>query len=105
MSNFGLILSYILVAVAALGWIGGAVMNLIGDTKALIRSGIIVGGIIVLYFISYALAGNEVTAKYAQFGIDASSSQSIGAVLTLMYILLFGAIAGIIYTEVGKFFK
>ncbi len=101
--QIGLILTYILLAVGVLAAIIMPLFQAITtDPRSLLKSAMGLGFIVVIYFIGYALSGNEVTAKYTEFGVDASISKMVGGILNTMYILMFGALAGIIFTEVHK---
>ena len=61
--------------------------------------------LVVVYFISYAISGSEVTASYTKFNVGPDLSKLMGGALIMMYLLLGISILGIIYTEVGKIFK
>jgi hypothetical protein len=37
--------------------------------------------------------------------VDATLSQTVGGMLTMMYILLIGAVVGIVFTEISKAIK
>ena len=101
--HIGLIFTYILLTVGVLAAIIMPLFQAITtDPKSLLKSAMGLGVIVVIYFIGYALAGNEVTAKYSEFGVDASISKMVGGILNTMYILMFGALAGILFTEVHK---
>ncbi len=101
--QIGLILTYILLAVGVLAAIIMPLFQAITtDPRSLLKSAMGLGVIVVIYFIGYALSGSEVTAKYTEFGVDASISKMVGGILNTMYILMFGALAGIIFTEVHK---
>ena len=103
--NFGLVFSYILVIVAGLGAIVLPLINAMSNPKNLYKGLAGVAIIGVVFLISWAIAGNEVTASYTRYGVDASSSKIVGGALTMMYILVFAALAGIIYTELSKLIK
>ncbi|MCH8231551.1 MAG: hypothetical protein IIB82_02725 [Bacteroidetes bacterium] len=101
--HIGLIFTYILLTVGVLAAIIMPLFQAITtDPKSLLKSAMGLGVIVVIYFIGYALAGDEVTAKYSEFGVDASISKMVGGILNTMYILMFGALAGILFTEVHK---
>ena len=104
-SDYGLWISYILIIVAIAAAVGMPLWNSLSDPSTLKGAGIGIGVLVVLYFVSYAMSGDEVTAKYTQFGVDAGTSKAIGGVLTMMYLLLFFVIGGILYTEISKIFK
>lgn len=98
--------SYILTVVAVIGAVVGPVAtSIMSDPKSLVKSAIGLAGILVLFLICYAIAGNEVTDLYKRFNITEGGSKSIGGILITTYVLIFIAAIGIVYTEVGKFFK
>jgi len=104
--QIGLIFTYILLGV---GVIAVVVMPLVqaitSDPKSLLKSAMGLGALLVIYLISYAFASNEVTAKYIEFEVDSSISKLVGGLLITMYILITGALGGIIFTEFRKVAK
>jgi|8_EtaG_2_1085327.scaffolds.fasta_scaffold302537_1 hypothetical protein len=94
--------AYLLVIVAALGAIVLPLINALSNPKSLLKSalGILVIG--VVYLISWAISGDEVTAKYIKFDITSTSSQVIGGVLITTYLLMGIAVISIIYSEIRK---
>lgn len=103
--DIALYVSYGLIIIAALSAIILPLINSFSDPASLIKTAVGVGAVIVIFFIGYAIAGSEVTATYTRFEVDASASKWIGAALITMYIFLFGAILGILVTEVSKVFQ
>ncbi len=75
------------------------------DPKSLIKSAIGLGTLVLIYFIGYAIAGDEVTPKYVEFNVDSSISKMVGGILIAMYILMFTAVAGIFYSEIKNIIK
>ena len=100
--NFALVFSYILVIVAGLGVVVLPLINAMSNPKSLYKGLAGVAIIGVVFLISWGIAGSEVTASYTRYGVDASSSKMVGGALTMMYILIFIALIGIIYTEISK---
>ncbi len=84
----GLIVCYIFFGVAVLASVGLPLINAVKNPKGLITAlgGIV--GLVVLFGISYAISGSELTAKAAAIGETAASSRMIGAGLILFYIVL-----------------
>lgn len=80
-------------------------LNAIKSPKDLAKSGMGIGAIVVLFLVSYALSGSEVTAKYVSQGIGEGSSKMIGAGLTMFYIVFIIALIGIVYSEINKAIK
>ncbi len=103
--NIGLYVSYVLLGIAILSSIVLPLINSLDDTASLIRAGIGVGIIIVLYGISWAISGNEVIDAYIKWDIGEGISKAIDGALIMMYMLFIVAIGGIIYTEISKAIK
>ncbi len=99
-TDIGLQTSYILLILAIVGIIVGFVINAISNPTSVLRSGIGVVVILIVWGISYSISTNEVTKTYQEFNVDAGLSQMIGSVLTLTGTLGLLAILGIIITEV-----
>jgi hypothetical protein len=100
--DIALYASYILVLVAAIAAVVLPLIQSLGDPSSLIKSGIGLAALLVVFVIGYAISGNEVLPSYVEFDVDAGLSKFIGGLLMMMYLLIFAAIAGIIYTEVAK---
>ncbi len=100
-----LYLGYTLVIVAALAAIVLPLINALGNPGGLLKSGIGVIAIVVIYFISYAMSGAEVTAAYSKYEVGPELSKAVGGSLIMAYILLGISVIGIIYTEVSKIIK
>lgn len=98
--NPALYLAYAMVIIAAGAAIILPLLQAAGDPKALLKSGAGLLAIVVIFFIAYAISGNEVRPIYEQFGVTPGSSKVIGGGLIASYLLVFIALAGIIYTEV-----
>ncbi len=98
MIDAGLIFAYILIAACAGAAIILPIIQSLSDPKSLIKAGIGVGVLVVLFVVCFILAGGDT------FGADVSSATSkrVGAGLIMFYILALGAIGGIIYTEIVK---
>lgn len=100
--NIALYVSYLLVILAALGAIILPLINALGNPKSLVKSLIGVGALVVLFLVSWAISGDEVTAVYTKFDITSTSSRVIGGVLITTYLLMGVAILSIIYSEIRK---
>lgn len=98
--DIALYLSYIMVIVGGLGAIVLPLFQAAGDPKSLMKSGIGVAAILVVFFIAYAVSGNEVTPIYQQFNVDTGDSKLIGGAIITSYLLTIIAVVGIVYTEI-----
>jgi len=105
MLDFGLILFYALFGLGTLAAIGFAVYHLVSKPGALVRAAIVLGALLVLFGLSYALSGSEVNDVYRAQGVTESTSKLIGAGLIMFYLAFFIAIAALVYTEISKAFK
>jgi len=103
--DFFLYLGYIMVVVAAVSAVLFSLLNLVTNPKSMVRAGISVVGIVVLFLIAYSLSGNEVTVDYAKFNIDPDTSKLVGGSLIMTYLFIGITILGLIYTEVVKIVK
>ena len=109
MLDFGLYLSYILIAICIGAAIVLPLINSVSDPRSLLKIGAGVLALLVIIFVGYALSGTEVT----QIGADAMRTQNLGdnAVkwisggLIAMYILLVLAVLSIVFTEISGIFR
>ena len=103
--NIGLYVSYVLLGLAILSSLVLPLINSLDDKATLIKAGIGIGIILIIYVISWALSGNEVTEAYIKRDVGEGISKVIGGALIMMYMLFLVAIVGIIYTEISKAIK
>ena len=103
--NIGIILTYVMVAFAALAAIGFGIMKMMQNTNNAKKTLYTVGGLVIAFIIAYVLASDEVLNSYEKYKITASSSKQVGMGLITFYFLLFGAIAAILYAELSKVFS
>jgi len=97
--DVGLYVSYILVALCALAAVLIPLFQSFGDPQSLVKSGIGLGVLVVVFVIGYAFASGESNAT------TEGTAKMVGAGLISMYILFGGAILGIVYTEISKIIK
>ena len=81
------------------------IVNLFSNPKSLIRAGIGVVALLLVFFLVYSISDSTVTTKWAMLEQTPSDIKLIGAGLWMLYIFLFGSIAVMIYSEVSKMFK
>ena len=102
MANYGIIITYILLAVAAIAAIAFPIMHLVKNPKKAKQVGTAIGALLVVYILAYTLASDEVTEHYAKFDVTDTQSKQVGTGLIVFYILAFGAVVSALYTELGK---
>jgi len=104
------IMLYATYLLAVVGTILSIVMPLLkslDDPKGLMKSGLGVLGLAVLFFICYFLSGNEVLPKFEgePFNLTPGMSQLIGGMLVMTYVLTVITIVSILVTELTKAVK
>jgi hypothetical protein len=97
--------AYALIIIAAVAAIVLPLVNALSNPKALLMTGLGVVALVVIFFISYGISGSEVTPVYTKFDVGPYLSKVVGGALIMMYMLLFLAIIGILYSEVSKIFR
>ncbi|MCW5910710.1 MAG: hypothetical protein KIT62_06530 [Cyclobacteriaceae bacterium] len=103
--DIGLYIAYVFFGIALIAAIALPAINVAKSPGNLFKSLIALGGLVVLFFVAYALADSEVSLRAASLGQTGSSVKLIGAGLILFYIVLLVAIVGIIFSEINKALK
>ena len=105
--NAGLWLTYIMVAGGALAAIAFPVMFLVKNPEK--AKGALKGivGLIAVVVLSYILASGDIMEfpGSEKFGMTESSTKRVGMGLIAFYFLALGAVAAVLYAELGKVFK
>jgi hypothetical protein len=105
MLDVGLYLLYALLFIAVAAAIIFPLINSLSNPAGLIRGGIGIGIIVVLFGISYAMSDSELTRSAIAAGLSESSVKLIGAGLMMLYIVFVLAVLALIYSELSKAFK
>lgn len=105
MIDAGLYICYLLMLLAIGATIILPLMHAIKSPGTLVKSGISLVVLLVIFLIAYTFSGNEVTPKFALLGVGENSSKLIGAGLIMFYITFFIAIIGLVYSEINKALK
>jgi hypothetical protein len=103
--DIGLYVSYGLLLIAAIAAIILPLINSFSNPKSLVKSGIGIAVIVVLFVIGYIIADSGVTTKYTTLGVGEGESKFVGGALLTMYMLFIIAIIGIVITELNKAIK
>ena len=103
--NIGIILSYVMVAFAALTTVGFGIKKMMQNTNNAKKTLYTAGGLVVAFIIAYLLASDEVLNSYEKYNTTASSSKQVGMGLITFYLYFFGAIVAILYSELSKVFS
>jgi hypothetical protein len=102
-----LYVSYLLVGIGAVVSVLLPLIKSLDDPKSLMKSGLGVVAIIVLFFICYSISSNEVLPKFEgePFNLTPGTSQMVGGLMISTYVLTIVALVGIVLTEVNKAIK
>jgi len=102
--NIGIILTYVMVASAALAAIGFGIKQMMQKTNNAKKMLYTIGGLIVIVLLSYFMASDEVLGSYEKYEITDSTAKQVGMGLTTFYILAVGAVGAVLYAELSKVF-
>ncbi len=102
MTNYGIIIAYILLAVAVLAAIVFPIIHFIQHPKNAKRALVGIVALIVVVGISYALSSDVNPSKME---ITPEAVKQVDTGLFAFYILAALAIISLVYSEVSKFFK
>ena len=97
--NIGILLTYVMVAFAALTVIGFGLKRM---TKKTLYT---IGGLVAISMLSYLISSDEVLVSYEKYDLTASTAKRVGMGLTTFYILAIGAIGAVVYSELSKVFS
>ena len=102
--NIGIILTYIMIAIAAIAAIGFGIKKMIQKTNNAKKTLYSIGGLLVIILISYFMSSDEVLGSYEKYEITAATAKRVGMGLTTFYLLAIGAIGAVLYAELSKVF-
>ena len=102
--DIGLYVGYLL---AILGVVAAVLLPLVsslGNPKSLVRSGIAVVALLVVFGVAYAISDNDVSARFAAepFNLTPGASQFSGGLLIATYFLFVIAFVSIFVNEISK---
>ncbi|MDL5049347.1 hypothetical protein QQ054_25360 [Oscillatoria amoena NRMC-F 0135] len=102
MVDAGLYITYVLFVGAVAMAVVLPIVSSFKTKGGLLKSVYGIGAFVILFGISYALTGSEVTQSQAAIGVTETVSKLVGAGLTMFYIVAALAVAGLIYSEINK---
>jgi len=100
--NIGIILTYIMVGVGTLIAIGFGIKKMLSNTENTKKTLYTIAGLIAIFLFSYLMASEEVLKSFEKYEISSATSKQVGMGLISFYILMFGAIAAVLYAEISK---
>ena len=98
---------YFLVIIGVIAAVLLPLVNSLGNPKSLVKSGIAVVALLVVFGIAYSISDNEVSARFAAdpFNLTPGASQFSGGLLIATYFLLVIAFVSIFVNEISKAIK
>ena len=105
MLDIGLYVFYVLLFIAVAAAVIFPLFNSIKEPAALIRTGIAVVAILVLFGISLCIIGFCFERNAIAFGLSEGNVKLISAGLIMFYIVLILSILALIYSEISKALK
>jgi len=103
--TWGLYFGYFLGFAAVATVIVLPLMNAIKAPRELAKSGLGIGVLALIFFVSYSISGSEVSAKMHSLGVDEGGSKLIGAGLIMFYIVFVLSMVGLFYSFINKALK
>jgi len=102
LTNYGILFTYLLLAIAVVAAIGFPVLDLIRNPKGAKGALLGLGLLVVVFGLSYALSSD---ANPSKIELSASSVKLVDTGLFAFYILAAIAVGATVYSEVSKIFK
>jgi hypothetical protein len=102
--DIALYVGYFLVIAGAILAVLLPLIHSLGDPKSLLKTGLAILALAVIFVIGYFIADNEVTARFAEdpFNLTPGISQYVGGILISSYFLFVIAFVSIFITEISK---
>jgi hypothetical protein len=99
--------SYALVGIGAVVSVLMPLFKSLDNPKSLLKTGLGIVLILVLFFVCYSISGNEVLPKFESdpFNLTPAMSQMVGGLMITTYVLTIVALVGIVVTEINKAIK
>ncbi len=103
--NIGIILTYLMIAFAAITAISFGVKKIIANTQNTKNTLYTFGALLIVVIFAYLISSDKVLGSYEEYGITKSTAKQVGMGLTTFYILAIGAVGAVLYAELSKLFS
>ena|SRR5690606_37419601 len=96
--------SYFLIIIGIAAALLLPLIQSIGNPRSLLKTGVAILGLGVLFLIAYSISDSHVADRFAAdpFNLTPGVSQFVGGLLITGYFLFIGAFVGIFVTEISK---
>jgi NADH:ubiquinone oxidoreductase subunit 6 (subunit J) len=102
--NIGIIVTYVMVAFAALATIGFGVKKMLQNAENAKKTIYTIVGLIAILIIAYLFA-SDATVGYEKYETTAKTSKQVGMGLITFYFLIFSAVIAVVYSELSNVFS
>ena len=103
--NIGIILTYILIFGGALIALYFGFLKIFQNQTQSKKALINIGGLLIICFVAFIFSSGDVLSSYEKYDINSTTSKQVGIGLYTFYLLAFGAVGLVIYSEISKVFK
>lgn len=113
--DLGLNATYVLLGVALVAAILMNFANALKDPRSLIKGGIGIVVLLIVFFIGYSIApaeiGRETAKSFEAIDIDPTSEEAVstfrwvGGAMSTTFILIIIAVVGLVYSSVSRIFR
>lgn len=102
--DIALYVGYFLAIIGVVAAVLLPLVNSLGNPKSLVKTGIAVVALLVVFGVAYSVSDNEVTARFAAepFNLTPGASQFSGGLLIATYFLFVIAFVSIFVNEISK---
>ncbi|HLW18679.1 MAG TPA: hypothetical protein VKX33_00050 [Cyclobacteriaceae bacterium] len=102
--DIALYVGYFLAIVGVVAAVLLPLINSLGNPRSLVKTGVAIVALLVIFGVAYAMSDNEVTARFAAepFNLTPGSSQFVGGLLMSTYFLFIIAFLSIFVNEISK---
>lgn len=102
--DIALYVGYFLIVIGAVAAVLLPLIQSMGDPKSLLKTGLAIVALLVIFVIGYFISDNNVTDKFAAepFSLTPGVSQFVGGLLISSYFLFIIAFVSIFINEISK---
>lgn len=103
--DFGILGAKWLAILGAIAALALELYYMVTNPKAAIRMLVGLGVILAIFFIGYSISSGDITSSMKQFNVGAGTGKLIGGAIWTAIIMVFGAVALMVVSEIRGIFK